>query len=388
MKKDIGFVCVGQAGGNVGSLFESKGYNVLYINTSKEDLGTLKDALHIYHIKDGEGCYKNRDAAKKLLARNIDPVINEIKSKMDNKFIFFIFAAGGGTGSGMTPFLMDILINEEFFDENDEPNKVVGCIPIIPDKSETPTAKMNACECFNEIATIEGMGNIFPLSNEIPDGYGGDYDRYKLHVNKKFVEYFDTFVSIPSNHKSAAGNIDRAEIKEMLSTYGMAVISITDKKFGMSKIVDGLKNNIFARLESSTGDRTLKYVASSTTEPLNYDTIKIEFGQFLDEFHTINQEKNIVYMCGLRLPMTVLTELRASVDAIEKDLVRSISLTTVETSKEDRLLKQIRKPRKRSRVVADPIVETGSKNDSDKGSNTPAPRASKSRRSLLDLYKQ
>ena len=33
IRNDVGFVCIGQAAGNIGLLFEEKGYNVLYINT-------------------------------------------------------------------------------------------------------------------------------------------------------------------------------------------------------------------------------------------------------------------------------------------------------------------------------------------------------------------
>ena len=44
MKKKISFVAVGQAGGNIGQLFEEKGFAVLYVNTSLEDLDTLEHA--------------------------------------------------------------------------------------------------------------------------------------------------------------------------------------------------------------------------------------------------------------------------------------------------------------------------------------------------------
>ena len=71
MKNEIGFVCIGQAGGNIGNLFDELGFNVLYINTSQEDLDTLKGAKHVYHIPGGEGCSKNRDKAKGVLASNL-----------------------------------------------------------------------------------------------------------------------------------------------------------------------------------------------------------------------------------------------------------------------------------------------------------------------------
>ena len=51
MKNKIAFIAVGQAGGNIGQLFERRGYTVLYINTSQEDLDTLEKAKFKYHIR-------------------------------------------------------------------------------------------------------------------------------------------------------------------------------------------------------------------------------------------------------------------------------------------------------------------------------------------------
>lgn len=68
IRSDVGFVCIGQAAGNIGLLFEEKGYNVLYINTSSEDLALLKNAsfavkiLRFYCFSNerfcGKGCYR------------------------------------------------------------------------------------------------------------------------------------------------------------------------------------------------------------------------------------------------------------------------------------------------------------------------------------------
>ena len=53
MKNKIAFVAVGQAGGNIGKLLEEKGFSVLYMNTSKEDLNTLEHVKFKYHITGG-----------------------------------------------------------------------------------------------------------------------------------------------------------------------------------------------------------------------------------------------------------------------------------------------------------------------------------------------
>lgn len=51
MKEEYGFLCVGQAASNIGVQFERLGYNVLYVNTSSEDLNLLKDSSHKYHVE-------------------------------------------------------------------------------------------------------------------------------------------------------------------------------------------------------------------------------------------------------------------------------------------------------------------------------------------------
>ena len=88
MKNKIAFVAVGQAGGNIGQLFEQKGYNVLYINTSQEDLDTLEKAKFKYHIPNGEGCNKDRRKAKQLVIDDFDQIAAEIETKIKSELIF------------------------------------------------------------------------------------------------------------------------------------------------------------------------------------------------------------------------------------------------------------------------------------------------------------
>ena len=110
MKETVGFIAVGQGGGNIGYLFEQKGHSVIYINTSKEDLDTLDNAKHTYHIPGGEGCNKNRKKAKNLIIQDFDNVLLQVKEKITEEIVFIIFSSGGGTGSGAAPMLTDFLI--------------------------------------------------------------------------------------------------------------------------------------------------------------------------------------------------------------------------------------------------------------------------------------
>ena len=130
LSKDFAFIAVGQAGGNVGSLFEAAGHTVLYINTSQEDLDTLESVQHKYHIDGAEGSANDRNRSKELIISNWDEIEFWINEIIKEKYIFVIFSAAGGTGSGVSPMLMEYLICNE-------PDRYIGAITILPDKTES-----------------------------------------------------------------------------------------------------------------------------------------------------------------------------------------------------------------------------------------------------------
>ena len=151
MKDRISFVAVGQAGGNIGRLFEQRGFSVLYINTSQEDLDTLENAKFKYHIPGGEGCNKDRHKAKQLIIDDFDNIASEIDAKVRADLTFVVFASGGGTGSGAGPMLMDLLIDE---------GKHIGAVTVIPAPEESVKSHINAYECFSELTEIAGTAEI------------------------------------------------------------------------------------------------------------------------------------------------------------------------------------------------------------------------------------
>lgn len=157
MRNKISFVAVGQAAGNIGRLLERKGYAVLYVNTSREDLDTLEDAKFKYHIPHGEGCNKDRRKAKRLVIDDFDSIAAEIDSKVRAEMLFVIFASGGGTGSGAGPMLTDLLVDE---------GRSVGVITILPARGESVKSHINSYECFTELTAIAGTGACFVIDNE------------------------------------------------------------------------------------------------------------------------------------------------------------------------------------------------------------------------------
>ena len=305
MKNKISFVAVGQAAGNIGKLFEQKGYAVIYVNTSQEDLDTLKKAKFKYHIPQGEGCNKDRRKAKQLVIDDFDNIAAEIESKVKADMIFVIFASGGGTGSGAGPMLIDLLIDE---------GKTVGAITIIPAPDESPKSHMNSYECFSELTKISGTGSCFIIDNE-----NGE----KLELNAVFVDSLAAFLEIPEKHKSIKGNIDKAEIMETLKAHGVSVV-VCSKGKESADVIQAVKESALAPLEP---DRAVKYITASLAGNVRMADLEKAFGLPLDNFQTFNDDETICCISGLTYPKARLDVVYNKVAENKEQIKKSLAAT-------------------------------------------------------------
>ena len=331
MKSQIGFIAVGQAGGNIGLLFEKCGYSVLFLNTYQEDLTTLKDAKHTYKIKDGEGCNKDRDKAKDLVINDFEAILEQIKEKLTEQYIYIIFSAGGGTGSGASPMLIDLMIQNT--------DKKVGAVIIIPSKTESLKTYINMYECFKELEEIDGIGATFILDNNKADN---------LSINKKFVDLFNAVTEVPL-HRSIRGNIDTAEVKEMLYTRGAAIISKVSKdSTPMPRVIKSIHDNIFAPIEE---DRVIKYIGLSAINSIDVSEIIKETGKPLDIFQGSNPINNICILSGLTFPYRVFEEMKKTIQENKEDITNSLKQTREAKLSDDiNFLSDIGNPSSKSKI--------------------------------------
>ena len=309
MRDSIGFIAIGQGGGNIGSLFEETGYTVLCVNTSEQDLATLSNAKHTYHIKGGEGCHKDRYKAKSLAKNDFSGLLNKIEQTLTEEFIYVIFTAGGGTGSGASPMVIDLLIRKT--------GKKVGAICALPARDEPLMTFINAYECLRELEEIDGIAATFVLDNDKIS---------KFTINKQFVELFNNFVDIPQYH-SYKGNIDTAEVKHMLSTRGAATITQlpkSNKSDITPSLIQSFKQTIFAPMET---DSVITYIGLSSTTDIDTNAIIKEVGQPIDIFQGKNPESTICILCGMSFPYTELEQMRGIVDNNKETIAKSLSAT-------------------------------------------------------------
>ena len=311
MKDKIAFVAIGQAGGNIGQLFEERGFSVLYLNTSEEDLSTLEDAKFKYHITGGEGCNKDRRKAKQLVIDDYDSIATEMDAKIKADIIFVVFASGGGTGSGAGPMLCDLLIDD---------GKTVGAVTVLPALDESIKSHVNAYECFSELTKIDGLSACFILDNE---------NGNKLDLNKEFVEDFTVFVEIPDKIQSVEGNIDKAEIQETLKAHGMAVVLQSSPD--SADVIKKIQSNVFAPIEP---DRVVKYITAAMSSEARMADIEKALGVPVDTFQTLSSG-TVLCASGLSFPQTRLDLIYERIDENRETIKKNLKATHELTMKED-----------------------------------------------------
>jgi len=329
MKNQVGFLAIGQCGANITTLMEEKGYKCMYINTSQEDLSTLKNANYIYHIPNSEGSHKNRSVAKKLIAANVEEIINEITKTLSAKYIFVSFSLGGGTGSGISPYLCQSLIAR---------GKIVMPIVVLPSEKESLRALNNACQCVSELDMIENLGSVFFLDNNKHDN--------KLQINKQFTETLDAFLT--TENSSVLGNIDKAEIKTLLQSSGSSIlIKLSKEKSTNTDLINKLYDNIYAPIEK---DKIVTYIGiSKAKECITLDKLVNEIGMPLDDFQGYGSNYTVCMISGLTYPISRLNQIKAIVESDSKkisDNIKDRQILSIEPDNSIDDLLKLTKPKK------------------------------------------
>jgi hypothetical protein len=333
MKNSIGFIGVGQAGGNICHLFEAQGFHVMYINTSQEDLRTLNGAKWKHHIAGGEGTAKDRKLAKTLLMDSFQDVTGEVFERMAGiEFIFVVFSAGGGTGSGISPMLIDVLSQEL-------PDKNIGAITILPAASELIKTQSNAYECFGELSSLESLRATFVMDN--------NGRRDKLATNDVFVSLFNSMLDIPSN-VNRRGSIDAAEIKRLLRTPGCMYISRLPKaNSSTAKLCESFSNGIFAPIEP---DGSVSYIALSAASEIDTEILFKRVGRPIELFQGYNQSETICVLSGISYSADRLAGIKKQIIEEKNDMQAKQSFKARRLSLDNNfdLLNDIEPPKKKA----------------------------------------
>jgi cell division GTPase FtsZ len=329
IQSKIGFIGIGQCGSNIAQLFEQLNYTCLCVNSSEKDFKPLQTKYN-YCTPNTDGCNHDRRKAIQILQQNNNykKIILEIKDKLfDKEILFFIFSTGGGTGSGFSPILIELL-KDEFLKSDLTSNKTICAIPVLPSTQEKSyQIQYNSYECYKSLSQIESIGSVFTLDNS---NIGSPKIDNKFALNQEFVNLFHTAISIP-NHTHISGNIDTAELLNIFSQRGNAIITSfpnTDNQSNnnqsniCTEIIRSWESNIFTPIHK---DKNIVYLTLSLNQELTnqqYQDLEKYIGTWEDKFSNINTKQNITILSGLTFPIDRIKQI---VDLCNKDKSKIIS---------------------------------------------------------------
>lgn len=208
----------------------------------------------------------------------------------EQDFIYLITSTGGGSGSGMTPILLDILTSSL-------PQKSFGCVAVLPSKKETIQTQVNSVMFFQQLLDVANLKSTIVLDNEKDN---------KFIINNLFFQLFDDMLKIP-NSISELGNLDESEIMQMLNTQGCLIITnvMGNNKISVSSIIRTWEDNIYAPHEK---DKEIKYLGLSLPEDVDTTDLARYIGTPLDMFQGYsgndNNSSSITILAGLSFPIT------------------------------------------------------------------------------------
>lgn len=324
---------IGNAGNQIAELAMVK-YQIpgIAINSSQKDLISVKNIPKIV-IGDEKGAGKSRDEAKRFIKMHVknlleqEKFINHVESA---DIIFIISSIGGGTGSGMSPIMTDIL-SRKFSD------KKFVLIEVYPPIGESIAAQQNGLDYLKEVRSF--------LPNAVYMAYDNNRranltspDMMKA-VNDEIVEHLLVFRGdylYPTPYNS----IDEKDTMRFISTPGRLAVymldDIKEKDFDDQSLEDALINII--KNESTNveldRDKIVKRLGVITNlNPtlnnlfnVNLTKIKELIGEPVESYEhayiTSKEETNrvVLILSGLSIPDDRLNKIVQRIDEGIKEL--------------------------------------------------------------------
>lgn len=281
MKDRVLFIGIGQCGGNIVSLFESIGYNSMYVNTSSADLNSISGKVK-YQIPASMGCGKDRNRAINFAKNSY----NDIRKIIDNNFstqdiIYIVFSASGGTGSGISPILIDIL-------SSFNPNKQYNAICVMPSVKESIRCLSNAIETVEQLQEIESLQSVIFLNNNSRVN--------KLSINTEFLDLFDRVINMTIEDQR--GIIDMIDLEKLICCKGSSIILNLDE-------LDS--DSIFFKSQGC------KFIGITSIDEYD-DSLLSSYGIPEDIFIGYNDDYNLAILTGFEYPIEYINQLSSIIE--------------------------------------------------------------------------
>lgn len=344
---------VGGAGGNIANYASKNGILAGAINLSEADLSSLEHIDLKLKLNGSEGAGHNRDEAIRLIEKNMESVIKFFEDNFTNPSIDVVlvpFGTSGGTGSGVSPLLLDVLSN--MFD------KTFVALPIIPDKSEVIANQVNCIRAFEELSSLNV--SVFPIDNEkFKDKGKNTMYRY---TNESVINLFMKILDY-TGRQSQNGIIDKRDLLTILQTKGIGNISELEMykdnenavcltEFGLTKMIQNSwnDNSIFSNIEHEQILRAgiIFDGNESSSDFLNHAKLFSIFNNMPIDLFEGNYRSGgvnvISILTGLSWCKTRLVEIENIVDENKNKIENALSNDNTYSSRMSSMNSVIRKP--------------------------------------------
>jgi len=248
MEKKICIIGVGNCGSQVAQLAQNKYpdlFDCIYINSSESDLAMVRgeDSLKfkIGKKEEVEGSGKNRTKMKEYLMTDINKILTDEslqRTIVNKKYCFIISSAAGGTGSGATPVLMEIM-RQMYPDTN------FVLVSVLPQIASSLMEQGNALEFLNELYDVLGESTTYMIydnenTSDLPPTKALEV------INENIVEDLRVLSGV-DNYPTPYESIDEADMESIITTPGRLLVVRLNKKLTEKAMEDNNLDEIIIK---------------------------------------------------------------------------------------------------------------------------------------------
>lgn len=230
------YIGAGQCGNNFAEEFFLAGVpETGMLNTAPQDMAALTCPNKLVIGKNNEGgAGKDLTVGKRVAQENREEIIRFFKKVIGPaERVWLEFGAGGGTGAGTFPVLVecaDIAIRKD----PQTTNPLVGAIIALPTTGESRAVKENARISLELALRLVDEGRISPLIvvNNAALQHAAPVTKFKKVVNSEVVKQVVRFNAIAAMKEGGIDNFDRADYLSVLESgvvnFGFARVKVPD----------------------------------------------------------------------------------------------------------------------------------------------------------------
>tara|TARA_Y100000310_G_scaffold169855_1_gene170057 strand:- start:498 stop:1760 length:1263 start_codon:yes stop_codon:yes gene_type:complete len=264
-------VGVGQGGSRLAETFWKLGYRrVAVINTAPQDLKSIKVPAANKLLVGGQGAGKDRKLAEGIFKERREDILDFLKRTFKGGFdrALVCIGAGGGTGAGGGPVVIDIVhdLCQTYGIESADKCAQVGAVVALPTRAEGSKVQSNAKQTAQVLIDFSQNGTLSPLiildNERIKQIYPKlSVNRFWGTANTSICSLFHLFNKIACQDSQYTA-FDSADLDTVFSSgiisFGAVPVSREGEAVEETDISyavrDNLKKNILANIEVSTGN--------------------------------------------------------------------------------------------------------------------------------------